>query len=95
MSYHVKKICEELGLRLRDARKMRRLTSKDVARKTGVSERTYRRIEAGEESVGLGQYVKAYGLLDINFMKALNDIEQQRKGRVKKKILINKEDVNF
>jgi len=95
MSFKTIQICEQLGLRIRSARKTRNLTSKEVARKTGISQRTYRRVEAGEESVGLGQYIKACNFFDLNFLESLDKIEQLKKVRVKKKIVIHDQDVNF
>jgi transcriptional regulator with XRE-family HTH domain len=87
--------CFEFGLRLKEARLRRRLTLKEMAVKISVSERTYKRIEKGEGSVGLVHYVDAARLLDLDFFKDWADILAAKKGRARATTKIEKDEVDF
>src|SRR4051794_24654239 len=62
----------DLVLKLREARRMRGLTQKDVARLSGVGEKTISSFETGErigslKLAQLGRLLDAYGLTEADF----------------------------
>ena len=61
----------EVGLRVREARVRRRLTTHDLAYKLKISERTVRKVEKGDPSVKLGTVLSACVLLDLDFTAPL------------------------
>lgn len=95
MSRKSQETCIEFGLRLKEARLRRHLTLKEMAAKISVSERTYKRIERGEGSVGLVHYVDAAHLLDLDFFKNWTDILAAKKRRVRATTKIEKDEVDF
>lgn len=58
-------VCRSLGERIAVARKRRRLTQKDVARRAGLSTFTVIRIEKGIPSTELGSIVRALWALGL------------------------------
>lgn len=89
------RILKELGLRLKEARTRRRFTLPEIAKRISVSERSYKRIEAGEGSVGIGRYIEAALILDIDFSKTFSELlkAQKKKGRRQQKI--SSDEVDF
>ncbi|MEY2660272.1 MAG: hypothetical protein RLZZ123_1444 [Pseudomonadota bacterium] len=64
--YEVTQTIQDLGLNLRIARKRRRMLQGELARKAGVSEKTIRRLEKGDDGVSVGHVLSvlwALGLL--------------------------------
>jgi len=56
---------QEIGRRLRIARKRRRITQSDMARRMFVTEKTLSRLETGDPGVGLGVFFSALSVLDL------------------------------
>ena len=66
LPFEVSEAARELGMNVRIARKRRRLLQGELARKAGVSEKTVRRLEKGEDGVSMGNVLSvlwALGLL--------------------------------
>ncbi len=66
LPFEVTEAARELGMNVRIARKRRRLLQGELARKAGVSEKTVRRLEKGEDGVSMGNVLSvlwALGLL--------------------------------
>ncbi|MVM35277.1 helix-turn-helix domain-containing protein [Spirosoma sp. HMF4905] len=59
-------ITEQVGQLIREARKAKGMTLKDLAEKTGVSESTFSRYEAGKQSVSFEQAHKIANVLGLN-----------------------------
>jgi len=58
-------LLEELGERLRLARRRRRRTAEEVAARTGITRVTLRRVESGEPTVMMGTYLKVMAELGL------------------------------
>ena len=69
--YAVEEACRSLGQRIAVARKRRRLTQKDLARRAGLSTFTVIRIEKGVASTELGSVVRALWALGLERTVAL------------------------
>lgn len=66
LPFEVTKVARELGMNVRIARKRRRMLQGELAQKAGVSEKTIRRLEKGEDGVSMGNLLSvlwALGLL--------------------------------
>jgi len=67
-------IAEELGHRIRAARKRRNIKVKDIVERSGLSRQTVYNIERGFPGVNLGYYLKVLQVLrlekDINLLAA-------------------------
>jgi len=72
----VRRSLAKLGSDLSVARRKRRLTVAMVCERVGVSRSTWRRMESGEASVGLGAYAQAFFVL--GFGTPLAELIDQR-----------------
>ncbi|MEO0460605.1 MAG: helix-turn-helix domain-containing protein [Myxococcota bacterium] len=68
----VQSLAVQIGLRVREARIRRRFSTHDLASKLGVSERTVRKVEKGDTSVGFGTVLAACVLLDVDFERVVD-----------------------
>lgn len=82
LPFEVTEAARELGMNVRIARKRRRLLQGELARKAGVSEKTVRRLEKGEDGVSMGNVLSvlwALGLLPT--ARALANPETDEHGK--------------
>jgi DNA-binding XRE family transcriptional regulator len=82
LPFEVKQTTRELGMHVRTARKRRRMLQEELARKAGVSEKTVRRLEQGQDGISLGHVLSvlwALGLLQT--AKALANPETDEHGK--------------
>ena len=82
LPFEVTQITRELGMHVRTARKRRRMLQEELARKAGVSEKTVRRLEQGQDGISLGHVLSvlwALGLLQT--AKALANPETDEHGK--------------
>ncbi|GAB3753184.1 helix-turn-helix domain-containing protein [Spirosoma pomorum] len=63
----MKTITERVGEQIREARKAKGLTQKEVGEKMGVTESTYNRYETGEANLSLMTIQKIADALDATF----------------------------
>lgn len=80
--YEVTATSRELGMNVRTARKRRRLLQGELAQKAGISEKTIRRLEKGDDGVSMGNVLSvlwALGLLPT--AKALANPETDDHGK--------------
>lgn len=78
----VRNACRELGVHLRVARKRRRMLQSELAQKAGVSEKTMRRLEQGDDGVSVGNVLSvlwALGLLTTSRALANPDTDEHGK----------------
>jgi transcriptional regulator with XRE-family HTH domain len=69
---HVRRSLTKFGADLSLARRKRRLTTRMMAERLGVSQSTYARVEKGDPTVSMGIYAMA--LFVLGFGAALNDL---------------------
>jgi len=82
LPFEVTQTTRELGMHVRTARKRRRMLQEELARKAGVSEKTVRRLEQGQDGISLGHVLSvlwALGLLQT--AKALANPETDEHGK--------------
>ncbi len=82
LPFEVMQTTRDLGMRVRIARKRRRMLQGELARKAGVGEKTIRRLEKGEDGISLGHVLSvlwALGLLQT--AKALANPETDEHGK--------------
>ena len=78
----VRKASRDLGINLRVARKRRRMLQSELAQKAGVSEKTIRRLEKGDDGVSVGNVLSvlwALGLLPTSRALANPDTDEHGK----------------
>jgi DNA-binding XRE family transcriptional regulator len=78
----VRTAARELGINLRVARKRRRMLQSELAQKAGVSEKTLRRLEKGDDGVSVGNVLSvlwALGLLPTSRALANPDADEHGK----------------
>jgi transcriptional regulator with XRE-family HTH domain len=91
----IKTVIQELSSRIRHERIQKKYSRKQMAQKTDTSERTYRRLEEGADFVAIKHYIAACLILDIDFVKPIQEIQKSIHERVRKKQTIEKQEVDF
>jgi len=78
----VKRAIHKLGNDIQSARRRRRISTRMMAERAGISRTTLRQIEKGEEGVSLGNYATVLFVLGmINRLADLADIIHDRLGQ--------------
>lgn len=73
-SFRVEQVLKKLGNDLKDARRRRRITTKLMAERIGITRVTLSKIEAGDPKVSMGSYALAiYILGKIEILESLMD----------------------
>lgn len=96
----------ETGRLVREARKRRNMTLRELANRAGVDPRTLAQLEAGQAGVSIGTFFQVLSILNLvrgieEFLKPENDIEtaalKVRRIRKKKRTgrTLSPEEVNF
>lgn len=81
MPLSVQQALDKLGRDIRNARKRRRITTRVMADRAGISRPTLRRVEQGDPSVALGIYASVLFVLGMaDHLEGLADVTRDTRG---------------